>query len=158
MKDKFYILILLVVILISGCATPRMYEGPKLPKEQVAIIKGDHSPKLLFAPAIFIRSSYVGFLGTDGNAFKPIYLQPGGYPSKIEVLPGYHKVIVLLHKEAFRGYAGPIYERNKAISLEFYAEAGHDYLIKVPRWWKEGSPITVVDVGSGEVVASETIK
>jgi hypothetical protein len=37
MKNKFYILVFLVATL---CATPRMYEGPKLPKEQVATLEG----------------------------------------------------------------------------------------------------------------------
>jgi len=40
MKSKFYISILLVVILIFGRATPRMYEGPRLPKDQVATVEG----------------------------------------------------------------------------------------------------------------------
>jgi len=168
MRSKSYIPILLVVVLIFGCATPRMYEGPKLPKEQVATLKGSTSVYLgvwflttLLSGClrlVFWPDSYVTFVGASGGRIERNYFKYyHGLPPKIEFLPGDSKVSVLLSKEAFLGMGNPLYHRHYTVWLEFNAEAGHDYKIKVPYWWKEGSPIRVVDAGSGEVVASETI-
>jgi hypothetical protein len=158
MKNKFYILILLVVTLIFGCATPRMYEGPKLLKEQVASIKVSRSHWLYFPPTFFGVSG-IDVLGTEDKEINSLVNK---LITRIEVLPGFHKVFVQVRKEVWAGsnWTGPmqLYETHQNLYLEFSAEAGHKYKIKVPYWWKKGSLIRVVDVGSGEVVASETIK
>jgi hypothetical protein len=170
MKSKFYIPILLVVVLIFGCATPRMYEGPKLPKEQVATLEGSTSVYLgvwfltnvltCYLRHLFWPDSDVTFAAVSGGRIEPNYFKYyGGLPPKIEVLPGHNKVFVLLDKEAFRGMGGEgLYHRHYTVWLEFNAEAGHKYKVKAPYWWKKGSLIRVVDAGSGEVVASEIIK
>ncbi len=158
MTNKFYILIFLVAMFAFGCATPRIYEGPKLPKEQVASIKVSRSHWLYFPPTFFGVSG-IDVLGTEDKGINPLVNK---LITRIEVLPGFHKVFVQVRKEVWAGsnWTGPIqlYETHQNLYLEFNAEAGHEYKIKVPYWWKKGSLVRVVDIGSGELVASETIK
>ncbi len=158
MEKRVYVLILLVVTSIFGCATPRMYEGPKLPEEQVASIKVSRSHWLYFPPTFFGVSG-IDVLGTEDKGINPLVNR---LITKIEVLPGFHKVFVQVRKEVWAGsnWTGPVqlYETHQNLYLEFNAEASHKYKIKVPYWWKKGSLIRVEDVGSGELVASETIR
>ncbi len=172
MKGKFYIPILLVVFLIFGCATPRMYEGPRLPKDQVATVKGSITAYLgvfflvnvgtLGLTLWVLPNSYITFRGTGGRVFKFSYFNYlkyyRGNPPKIEVLPGYNKIYVNLYKEWFVGYFGPVYHREYGVWLKFNAEAGHKYKAKAPFLWKKGSIVRLVDVDSGEVVASECFR
>jgi hypothetical protein len=156
MKNRFYISILLVALLAFGCATPRMYEGPKLPREQIATIKVSRCHWLYFPPTFFGVSG-IDVLGTEDT--NPLINR---LITRIEVLPGFHKVFIHVRKEVWAGsnWTGlmQLYQSHQNLYLEFSAEAGHEYRIKVPYWWKKGSLIRIVDVGSEEVVASETIK
>lgn len=166
MKDKFYILIFLVTLLTFGCATARMYQGEKLPKEQIAIIKVSRSHYVYFPPT-FMGISGIDVLAIDNETIQsrvpkliPDYAY-GRLVTRIEVLPGFHTLYVVARKEVAAGsYFGPLqlYEGNQGLLLLLNAEAGHEYKIKIPYWWKKGSLIRVVDAGSGEMVASETIK
>jgi hypothetical protein len=147
-----------VAVITFGCATPRMYEGPKLLKEQVASIKVSRSHWLYFPPTI-IGASGIDVLGTEDKRINPLVCR---LVTRIEVLPGFQKLFLQVRKEVWAGsnWTGPIqlYETHQNLCLEFNTEAGREYKIKVPYWWRKGSLIRVVDVGSGEVVASETIK
>lgn len=131
-----------------------MYEGEKLPKEQVAIIKQSKSmiPLLL----LFV------FSGTEINKVNDtrIHREIFSQKSKVEVLPGLQKTAVIVDKSVVGftyGGDGTIYKDKKFVSLEFNAEAGHEYEIKAPFWWKKSSMVTVVDIPSGHVVASQSI-
>ena len=166
MKNKFYILILLVATLIFGCATARFYQGEKLPKEQIAIIKVSRS-HYIYVPPTFIGISGIDVLAIDNEGIQsraPNLITDYAYgrlATRIEVLPGFHTVYVVARKEVGAGsYFGPVqlYDGHQGLRLLFKAEAGHEYRIKIPYWWKKGSLIRIVDVGSEEVVASETIK
>jgi|GEM_PF-3355676 len=151
---NLYLLLLLVAMFISGCATPRMYEGEKLPNEQVAIIKQSNNviPLLL----LFM------FSGTEINEVNNTRINREMFfrTSKVEVLPGLQKVAVIINKSVV-GFTywgdGTIYKDKKFVSLEFNAEAGHEYEIKAPFWWKKSSMVKVVDIPSGFVVASQPI-
>ena len=158
MKNKLFTLMLFVAMLVFGCATSRMYEGKKLPEEQVASIKMSRSHWLYFPPTLFGVSG-IDVLGTEGKRTNPLVNR---LITRIEVLPGSHKLFVQVRKEVWAGsnWTGPVqlYETHQSLYLDFNAEAGHKYKIKVPYWWKKGSLIRVVDVGSGELVASETIR
>jgi len=170
MISKFYIPILLVGILIFGCATPRMYEGPKLPKEQVATVEGSITAYLgvwflvnvgtLGLTLWVLPNSYITFDHWTGDrrSFFNYFKYYRGDPPKIEVLPGYNEIYVILYKEWFIGYGGPLYHREYAVRLKFNAEAGRKYKAKAPFLWKEGSIVRLVDVDSGEVVASERLR
>ncbi len=142
-----------------------MYEGPKLPKEQVVSLKVSRSHWLYFPPT-FLGVSGIDVLFIDNEPIKspvpkliPNY---GRLATRIEVLPGLHRVSVQVRKEVWTGsnWTGPLqlYEARQNSYLEFNTEAGHEYKIKVPYWWRKGSLIRVVDVGSGGVVVTETIK
>jgi hypothetical protein len=148
----------LVAMLVFGCATSRMYQGQKLPEEQVASIKVSRSHWLYFPPTFFGVSG-IDVLGTESKGTNPLVNR---LITRIEVLPGSHKLLVQVRKEVWAGsnWTGPVqlYEARQSLYLDFNAEAGHKYKIKVPYWWKKGSLIRVVDVGSGELVASETIR
>jgi hypothetical protein len=168
MKSKFYILILLIGILILGCATPRMYEGPRLPKDQVATVEGSITAYLgvWFLATVLTcdlrllllwPNSYITFEGAGGSFFD-YFKYYRGNPPKIEVLPGYNEIYVNLYKEALIGYLGPVYHREYRVWLKFNAEAGHKYKVKAPFLWKEGSIVRLVDVDSGEVAASERFR
>jgi hypothetical protein len=157
---------LILVILTSGCATARMYQGEKLPKEQIAIIKVSRSHYVYFPPT-FIGISGIDVLAIDNESIQsraPKLIPDYTYvrlATRIEVLSGFHTVYIVARKEVGAGsYFGPVdlYKGYQGLSLLFYAEAGHEYRIKVPYWWKKGSLIRIVDVGSEEVVASEIIK
>ncbi len=158
MEKRVYVLILLVVTSIFGCATPRMYEGPKLPEEQVASIKVSRSHWLYFPPTFFGVSG-IDVLGTEDKGINPLVNR---LITKIEVLPGFHKVFVQVRKEVWAGsnWTGPVqlYETHQNLYLEFNTEAGREYKIKVPYWWRKGSLVRVIDFGSGEVLATYTIK
>lgn len=156
MTNKFFIF--LVATYVFGCATSRMYEGPKLPEEQVASIKVSRSHWLYFPPT-FLGVSGIDVLRTESKRTNPLVNR---LITRIEVLPGSHKLFILVRKEVWAGsnWIGPVqlYENHKCLYLDLDAEAGHKYKIKVPYWWKKGSLIRVVDVSSGELVTSETIR
>jgi len=142
-----------------------MYEGLKLPNEQVASIKVSRSHWLYFPPTFFGVSG-IDVLFIDNEVIKspvpkliPNY---GRLATRIEVLPGFHLLHIVARKEVWTGsnWTGPIklYETHQNLYLEFSTEPGREYKIKVPYWWRKGSLIRVIDVGSGEVVASEAIQ
>jgi hypothetical protein len=129
-----------------------MYEGEKLPKEQVAIIKQSNSviPLLL----LFM------FSGTEINEVnnRRINREIFFRRSEVEVLPGMQKVAVIVNKSMVAPTDfGNLYQDKKFVCLEFSAEAGHEYKIRAPFWWKKSSMVTVVDILSGHVVASQSI-
>jgi hypothetical protein len=168
MRSKFYMQILLVVILIIGCATPRMYEGPKLPKDQVATVEGSITAYLgvwflvnvgtLGLTLWVLPNSYITFNYRTGD-WRSFFKYYRGNPPKIEVLLGYNEIYVNLYKEWFIDYCGePLYHREYGVRLKFNAEAGQKYKVKAPFLWKKGSILRLVDVDSGEVVASERFR
>lgn len=156
MKNKLFAF--LVAIFVFGCATTRMYEGPKLPEEQVARIKVSRSHWLYFPPT-FVGVSGIDVLGTESQKTNPLVNR---MITRIEVLPGSHKLFVLVRKEVWTGsnWTGPIqlYEAYQSLCLDLNAEAGHTYRIKVPYWWKKGSLVRVIDIGTRELVVSEMIR
>ncbi len=158
MKSTFYILMFLVGMFVFGCATPKMYEGPKLLKEQVASIKVSRSHWLYFPPTFFGVSG-IDVLGTEDKGISPLVRR---LVTRIEVLPGFQRVYVQVRKEVWAGsnWTGPVqlYETHQNLYLEFKTEAGREYKIKVPYWWRKGSLVRVIDFGSGEVLATYTIK
>jgi hypothetical protein len=141
---------LILVILPSGCATSgmRMYTGEALPKEQVAVIKG--STKFLYLGLAYVVTG-ARILEADGKALL--------HPTKTcEVLPGLHSLVV----EPYRWLdvlflPNPGGETCGWVFLKFNTEAGHQYKIEVPYWWKRGTLVNVIDTKSGEIVATQSI-
>jgi hypothetical protein len=148
---------LIFVILSSGCATTiatKMYPGSALPKEQAAIIEGKDTrerPSLTFFPPYC--NSHVRILDVDGQHLSPT--------QKCEVLPGLHNVVIQVE---YKGSTGGLIpwdniEGSKSVSLQFNAEAGHQYRISMRYWsigysqylkkpWKAGPHVLFVDAKS----------
>jgi len=113
MKNKFYILVFLAAMFAFGCATPRMYEGPKLPKDQVGTVEGSLTAYLgvfflvnvgtLGLTLWVLPNSYITFEGAGRRVFEYSFFEYFKYyrgnPPKIEVLPGYNKIYVNLFPE-----------------------------------------------------------
>ncbi len=149
--------VLIFVILISGCATTtiatRMYSGDALQKEQVVTIEGKDTMEI--RPGRFSSpycKSHGRILDVDGQHLSPT--------KKCEVLPGLHNVVIQVEYQGDNG--GIILSRiegNTLVSLQFNAEAGHQYRISMRYWqywqpWKAGLHVLVVDAKSGKLVAT----
>ena len=129
MKNKFYILIFLVALLILGCSFTVMgkaeYFGWDIPRGGVAIIKGSQY--------YWVYRYGSGIMITSVDSIST------GYKPNVAVSPGKHTVIVE-------------YENGK-FKLVFDAEAGHKYNIKLKSRWRKPS-LLVVDTESGIVVGN----
>lgn len=136
---------LILVILTSGCATSamRVYTGEVLPKEQVAVIEG--TTRFLYLVFGYIYVSVKISQVDDKVPFHPVH--------KCEVLPGLHTVVVKVSREgAFLLDFEPI---SRSISFEFNAKTGHHYKIKAG--YAASTVVNVIDIESGEIVASQPI-
>ena len=151
---KFHFLLLLLTLLNCACAPARMYVGDELPKEKIAIIKASGSH-----PFYSNRSVHVYIVAVDDKKSRG--------SRAIEILPGFHKVtllIVALHLagmgpdiENIIDPVGPSFDFR--YTLEFNAEAGHEYRIRpVDIWKKKNSFLMIVDTLSGKEVLRERIK
>jgi hypothetical protein len=124
---------LLIVFLVTSCATVKTYEGESLPSEEVAVIKSNYWCHL--TGGIVVRE-------VDGK-------DVGFNPGDIHVLPGMHTVkIRVTHSH---GYLGTMMSSG---TVNLYAEAGHTYMVD-GRIYRLGERvwIWIVDEETGEVVA-----
>lgn len=119
------------MFLFAGCATKQAYEGSKLPRESVAIIKPS-TPGLI---------DLAGILQVDGT-------KRGFFEEIAEVLPGEHTVLV----QVSSGFFPVTFYRTKTLS--FNARAGHVY--RVEGKVRGGKAIAwIEDETTNEVVAGE---
>jgi len=139
------ILVALVLALTVGCVGPRarMYKGPELPKAEVAVLKG-HYVFVYFLLGIYFGGYEI--IAVDKEA--PGEVGISGLAHKVELLPGWHHILIRRFSNVLAFSPGPPSSDSKSFELEFNAEAGHEYKIK-----KKGSLLTIVDTQSGEVVA-----
>jgi len=123
-----------------------MYTGDELPKEQVAIIEGRDTFLFIPLPILWASRSAVEILEVDGK--------PLSRPTKkCEVLPGLHNVGVQAY---YIRFSVADLEASRSGSLQFNAEAGHQYKINVRyrNWQIPAFRVNVIDTKSGEIVAS----
>jgi len=138
---------LILVILTSGCATTvtRMYKGDELPIQEIAVIT--QSSKRFPMVEVHICSVYEELLES-----------PLAGSLKVEVMPGFHKVVVSIHwaERDFWDLSGLFTQHFLYFCiLEFTAEAGHQYKIKARDLWGKSCPsIAFVDIQSGAVIAN----
>jgi hypothetical protein len=134
------LLLLLLPVLFYGCAgvpkAYRMYPEPERPKNEIAVIEGKRF-LYFFIGACSHSISYLDY--------QVVILEQY---DKIEFIPGFHTVTVRFGCEGF--YGG----HYQYAHLEFNAEAGHEYKIKVNRW-KFYPEVLVIDKNSEEVVSKE---
>jgi len=108
-KSLGFIVLLGVAILLSGCTGhQRLYDGPVLPSNKVAVIKGSMN--------ILPGATSLSIMSVDGRRLSP-------YAEQVEILPGRHVLGVQAHLHLLGGrYAsgeiviealpGKVYELN----------------------------------------------
>ena len=131
--SSFVLFLFGTMFLFGGCTTKQAYEGSKLPRESVAVIKP-----------------------TTGAIDQTIIVQVDGVAGKtrviaeeiFEVLPGDHTVVI----RAISGWF-PVYSTRER-TLSFNARAGHVY--RVEGKVRDGKAIVwIEDETTNEVVAGE---
>jgi hypothetical protein len=129
------------IVLTHGCVgtTVRTYGGDKLPKSEVAVIKGFHSTVIL------------PFVGLSEVGIEICYVDDGQLleATKVEVLPGWHELVI-------RSYESPG-DHSRFYRMSFNAEAGHKYEIR-RRWdsLRKIVNITIVDVNTSATISEQS--
>ena len=128
------------------------YEGPELPRSEIAVIDRRHGHGgvlglMGFFPLPFDRHRTM-IVKIDGK-------RPGGI--QFHILPGQHSARVYYERlpdvTLCSGW-GCISNYSSDLSIDFTAEAGHEYRIPAERR-DERDWIWVEDITSGKVVAGE---
>jgi hypothetical protein len=131
--SRFILFLFGTMFLFAGCTTKQAYEGSKLPRESVAVIKPTTGP---IDQTIIVKVD-----GVDGK--KRVIAQ-----EIFEVLPGEHTVVV----RAISGFFPVEFVRYKTLS--FKARAGRVY--RVEGKVRDGNAIVwIEDETTNEVVAGE---
>jgi hypothetical protein len=101
------------IVAMSGC-THRMYSGPELPPEEIAIVKSGVGLACLVIASIDDEKlrSYVGG------------------PDKVELLPGYHKIGIKACERVRRGNIQYLKYDSNTLYINLRTEAGHVYVMK----------------------------
>ncbi len=146
---------LMLALLVSGCGTMKAYEGPELPKSEIAVLHridshGKTLVLLLVVPLPGVKHQTV-VAEIDG---KNVNLA-----ARYHILPGNHTVSVSYTRFPDVGLCVglacfPVLDETHDLSINFVAEAGHEYRIPAERRG-ERNWIWVEDVTSGKVVAGE---
>jgi len=131
--------VLALAFLITGCGTPyhQLYMGPKLPSNEIALLKGSEP---------IILRAVDGKYGPNGGIYNARtsdqVLYKGGPPHfVIELLPGTHTLQV-----AFKSCMWLDLNRQSCMyskddrTLTFNAKAGKVYLIQGTGRWLAGNP------------------
>lgn len=118
----------LLLLLAAGCGTTQIYDGPKKPLHEVAVLRTN-------AGEIAFVTTWIGQI--DGKELVAAY-------SEFEVLPGRHSLRVLL-KAGILGAS-----RNFSID----AKAGHTYRVK-GIFSRSSAYAWIEDESTGEIVAGE---
>ncbi len=147
---------LMLALLVSGCGTMKAYEGPELPKSEIAVLHrvdshGKTLVLLLVVPLPGVKHQTV-VAEIDG---KNVNLA-----ARYHILPGNHTVSVSYTRfpdvcvGVGLGPCLPLHDETHDLSIDFVAEAGHEYRIPAERKG-ESNWIWVEDVKSVKVVAGE---
>ncbi|MEE8223669.1 MAG: hypothetical protein V3S59_05140 [Alphaproteobacteria bacterium] len=154
-KPTIVCLVLVLALLSSGCAM-KAYEGPELPRSEIAVLDAMHQhggvlqidPGIWPIPLFFVPNykHQTFIIEIDGNE--------RNVGREIHVLPGQHTVRVHYFRRPDVTLIGiPNYE-TRDLSIDFTAEAGHEYRIPAERRG-ERNWIWVEDTATGKVVAGE---
>jgi hypothetical protein len=144
-------LVVVLALLLSGCGM-KAYEGPELPRSEIAVIDRWywHGSILTFAGILPVWHPR-----HEARVYEIDGTQAPGY--RFHVRPGEHSVTVGYKKNisvTLCGYTGCIGEYRTRLSINFTAEAGHEYRIPAERR-DERNWIWVEDKTTGKVVAGE---
>lgn len=125
-KLKAFISLIVILCILPGCRSGRLYKGDPLPPSEVSIINGSGTIRGIY----FVETNYKGQLISS---------------SMVEVKPGLQELSV----HFFDASKGPFY--GAGFIITFQAEPGHEYVVKCD---KKGYT-WVEDINSGEVVYGE---
>ena len=144
---------LLLALLSTGC-TMKAYEGPELPKSEIAVLREVHQHGVVLKIPLSIpmlRPKHVTtIIEIDGKSVSGTPVEG----ATIHILPGQHSARVhYFRSPGVSLFAFPNYE-TRDLSIGFKAKAGHQYRIPAERRG-ERNWIWAVDVKSGKVVAGE---
>ena len=129
----------------------KAYEGPELPRSEIAVIDRWHEHGGVL--------ELMGFFPIPRGRHRTTIVKidgkrPGG--TQFHILPGQHSASVIysrLPDVTLCGW-GCISNYSSGLSIDFTAEAGHEYRIPVERR-DERDWIWVEDITTGKVVAGE---
>lgn len=121
-------LLLVASAYLASCSSViRMYEGKKLPREQLATL-GIEGYKKTDEKGIYTLVMVLAVDSTSMLTIGPALLDKFRHGRPLAILPGTHTVTVEWYKgKRFRMPGEIMYSRP--MTLEFTAEAGRDYLI-----------------------------
>ena len=149
---------LVLALLSSGCAI-KAYEGPELPKSEIATIYP-------FVNSGAVLGLFFGVVPLPAIRHKTLVYEIDGkdvsYRGLVYVLPGRHSVKVDYWRRpdttmcigSIVGDACVLNYETRDLSISFTAKAGHDYRIPAERRG-EKNWIWVEDAKTGKVVAGE---
>ena len=133
------------VVIVCGCATHtlQVYTGQKLPASEVVVLEcGSHTGSYGFLKYGFYATHilFVDGQGKKAGEHRVHYLK------SVEMLPGTHKVTVLIEEVGGHGRSSPV-------SITFDGQSGRTYVIKgfvanPPDHW-----LWIEDKDTGQVVA-----
>ncbi len=141
-------LVVALALLSSGC-TMKAYEGPELPRSEIAVIDRWHEHGGVL--------ELMGVFPIPRGRHRTVIVKiagkrPGGI--QFHILPGQHTAKVLYQRYPDVSLWGITNYKTRDISIDFTAEAGHEYRIPAERR-DERDWIWVEDVTTGKVVAGE---
>ncbi len=151
---------LLLALLSSGCATMKAYEGPELPRSEIAVLDVGHRHGgvlgliygIVPVPAYRHRTYIYEIDGKKKGLRREIHILPGQHTARVHY---WRNPDVTFCVGGYAGSDGCIanYE-TRDLSIDFTAEAGHEYRIPAERR-DERNWIWVEDITTGKVVAGE---
>lgn len=124
MASRFvqFAIVCTVAVLAISCAPPgiyKLYEGPKLPSEKIAVLKNSPAGRYIYIELV----DGIPPPTTQGNTVYGSYLD-GSF--RIELLPGKHTLSVKYYCSSRVYTTYSIHNQE----ITFYAEAGKVYTVK----------------------------
>ena len=136
----------------------KAYEGPELPKSEIAVLRhaamhGGVFGLLFILPIPFYKHEtlLIEIDGKKRSAGREVHILPGQHTARVWYTR--YPDVTFCAASYFGGACIPNYQ-TRDLSIDFMAEAGHEYRIPAERR-DERNWIWVEDVKSGKVVAGE---
>lgn len=155
-KKIFLVNCIVILVHLTGCIGiyPKDYKSPDLKKDDIVTITGDKKSHF------FHNSGLVLIKAVDGMDIGNFWR---GWPRRISVLPGLHRLDIEYEERAFgvlsffsESIVSDSYERK----LEIETYQGHEYLIKFKKIESHPFQVTYIvywveDLTTGQVVTGE---
>lgn len=148
---RFPIILLILLISLSGCATGRhrFYPGPARPQNEIAILAAEPKPSVYVHkidgknPPFDLDDRRIGFNSSmNGSLY-------------VELLPGQH-TLTISYSEYLGGFSS--YTSVEDRQLEFNAKPGHVYKLSASRLGEQWFPVLKDVTGNPEELNALGIK